>query len=220
MMKLHNTTQTYTQPLIALDLPVSLASPQTSPPPIVLPSRETDGDTGARIVRIYDPVGADLSTRVVEELLSLDAHAPGEPIHMFLYSPGGCVVSGLAIIDAIRHIESPVFTYAIGFAASMAAVILACGEKDHRYILPHSRVMIHQASGGAGGTLDNVRATLAFHNELEEESNALLAKATGRSIQEIRDASRVDNWLKATAARDFGLVDHILSHAKPATQTR
>jgi hypothetical protein len=63
-----------------------------------------------------------------------------------------------------------------------------------------------------------VRATLAFHNELEEESNALLAEATGRSIQEIRDASRIDNWLKAPAARDFGLVDHILSHAKSATK--
>jgi len=213
-MKHHNSTQT----CIAPSLPVRLVAPQTNPPPIVLPCRETEGDTGARIVRIYDPVTSDLSTRVIEELLSLDSHESGEPIHMFLYSPGGCVVSGLAIIDAMRHIESPVFTYAIGCAASMAAVILACGEKDHRYILPHSRVMIHQASGGAGGTLDNVRATLAFHNELEEESNALLAEATGRSIQEIRDASRIDNWLKAPAARDFGLVDHILSHAKSATK--
>jgi hypothetical protein len=96
-MKHHNSTQTY----IAPSLPVRLVAPQTNPPPLVLPCRETEGDTGARIVRIYDPVTSDLSTRVIEELLSLDSHESGEPIHMFLYSPGGCVVSGLAIIDAM-----------------------------------------------------------------------------------------------------------------------
>jgi ATP-dependent Clp protease protease subunit len=151
--------------------------------------------------------------RVIHELLSYESADPGVPIHMQIYSPGGNVISGLAIIDAMKHIASPVFTYAIGYAASMGAVILACGEKNHRYILPHSRVMIHQASGGAGGTMDNVRATLAFHSELEAECEAMLAEATGRNVEEIRAASRVDNWLSSTAAIEFGLVDHQLDAA-------
>jgi ATP-dependent Clp protease protease subunit len=113
----------------------------------------------------------------------------------------------------MRHITSPVFTYAIGFAASMGAVILSCGRKGNRYILPHSRVMIHQASGSVGGTMDNVRATLAFQSALESEIEILLAEATGRNVEEIRCSSRVDNWLKAPAAVEFGLVDHILSAA-------
>jgi ATP-dependent Clp protease protease subunit len=95
----------------------------------------------------------------------------------------------------------------------MAAVILACGKKDHRYILPHSRVMIHQASGSAGGTLENVRATLAYQNELENDCDEILARVTGRNIAAIREASRVDNWMRAEAARDFGLVDHLLEAA-------
>ena len=172
-----------------------------------------DGDCGSRLIYVCEPVTPALTTRVTPELLQYEAHVPGQPIHMFIYSPGGCVISGLAIIDTMQHITSPVFTYAIGFAASMGAVILACGEKDHRYILPHSRVMIHQASGAAGGTLDNVRATLAFQSALEGETEELLAKATGRTGDEIRLASRVDNWMDAKSARDFGLVDHILTAA-------
>jgi ATP-dependent Clp protease, protease subunit len=174
---------------------------------------ESGGDTGERLILICEPITPLLAMRVTTELLRYESAEPGIPIHMQLFSPGGCVVSGLAIIDTMYHITSPVFTYSVGYAASMAAVILACGEKDHRYILPHSRVMIHQASGSAGGTMDNLRATLAFQSELENDCDELLARATGREISEIRAASRVDNWMRATAARDFGLVDHLLEAA-------
>lgn len=174
---------------------------------------EPEGDCGSRIVQLQESVTPDSAGRVVLQLLQFEAEAPGQPIHMFVYSPGGCVISGLAIIDTMRHITSPIFTYAIGFAASMGAVILACGRKGNRYILPHSRVMIHQVSGSVGGTMDNVRATLAFQSALETETESLLAQTTGRNVEEIRGASRVDNWLKASAAVEFGLVDHILSAA-------
>lgn len=174
---------------------------------------EPSGDTGERLILICEPITPLLAMRVTTELLRYESAQPGAPIHMQLFSPGGCVVSGLAIIDTMHHITSRVFTYSVGYAASMAAVILACGEKDHRYILPHSRVMIHQASGSAGGTMDNLRATLAFQSELENDCDVLLARATGRDITEIRAASRVDNWMRAEAARDFGLVDHLLEAA-------
>ena len=174
---------------------------------------EPQGDSGSRLIYVCEPVTPALAIKVTTELLQYETQDPGQPIHTFIYSPGGCVISGLAMIDTMHHITSPVFTYAIGFAASMGAVILACGENDHRYILPHSRVMIHQASGAAGGTLDNVRATLAFQSALEAETDGLLAAATGRTSEEIRVASRVDNWMNAPAARDFGLVDHLLTAA-------
>jgi len=172
-------------------------------------------DPGERLIVLCEPISPSVAMRVCLDLLRYESSSPGAPIHLHLFSPGGCVVSGLAIVDTMRHLSSPVFTYSIGYAASMAAVILACGEKDHRYILPHSRVMIHQASGSVGGTLDNVRATLTFQNSLEEDCDQLLAAATGHDIQRIREASRVDNWMHAEAAREFGLVDHILaSHPK------
>lgn len=178
-----------------------------------LDMESASGDSGERLIVICEPITPALAMRVTTDLLRYEAADPGTPIHMQLFSPGGCVVSGLAIIDTMDHITSPVFTYSIGYAASMAAVILACGEKHHRYILPHSRVMIHQASGSAGGTLENVRATLAYQNELENDCDEILARVTGRDIDAIREASRVDNWMRAEAARKFGLVDHLLEAA-------
>lgn len=175
--------------------------------------KSASGDTGERLIVICQPITPDLAMQVTTELLRYEAADPGVPIHMQLYSPGGCVVSGLAIIDTMKHITSPVFTYAIGYAASMAAVILACGEKDHRYILPHSRVMIHQACGSAGGTLENVRATLAYQNELENDCDEILSAATGQDSATIREVSRVDNWMRADAALKFGIVDHLLESA-------
>ncbi len=176
-------------------------------------------DSGSRIISLCEPVGPETAIRMLRELLCYEAADPGIPIHLQIFTPGGCVVSGLAIVDAMQHISSPVFTYAIGFAASMGAVILACGEKDHRYILPHSRVMIHQASGSAGGPMDNLRATLAFQTSLEQDNDQLLSTATGRSVVEIQSASRIDNWMSAKAAVEFGLVDHILEAAlSPAHQ--
>ena len=175
--------------------------------------QDNKGDRGDRIVNICEIITPTLANRVILELLQYNASAPDEPIHMFIFSPGGCVVSGLAIVDAMEHITAPVFTYSIGFAASMGAVILAAGQKGHRYILPRSRVMIHQARGSAGGTLDNLRATLAHQIELESDIEEILARASGHTLEEIRDALKVDNWLKAQTAVDFGLVDHVLSPA-------
>ena len=193
-----------------------------SPCPVARPSMEghddthpPEGDIGERYIVISEPITPEVTMRVTHDLLRYESSQPGVPIHLQLFSPGGCVVSGLAIVDTMRHITSPIFTYSIGFAASMAAVILACGEKQHRYILPHSRVMIHQASGTVGGSLDNVRATLAYQGELENDCDTLLAAATNRDVEAIREATRVDNWMSAKAAMEFGLVDHILDTAAP-----
>ena len=172
-----------------------------------------EGDSGSRILNLTEAVNPNLAHRVVLQLLNYETEDPGKPIHLYLFSPGGCVPSGLAIIDTMQHLTSPVFTYCIGYAASMAAVILAAGRKGHRYILPRSRVMIHQASGSVGGTMDNVRATLAFQSSLENDIEQILASCTGQTVDVIRAASRVDNWMDAPSAASFGLVDHILTPA-------
>lgn len=168
------------------------------------------GDDGSRVVFLYEPVTPAVASRVVVELLQHDSVSGEIPVHIYIFSPGGCVASGLAIIDTMRHISAPVFTYAMGYAASMGAVILASGTKGHRYLLPHSRVMIHQASGSVSGNMETILATLGYQTALEAETDELLAKASGKSIEEIRSASRVDNWMKAPDAVAFGLADVIL----------
>jgi ATP-dependent Clp protease protease subunit len=169
-----------------------------------------DHDNGQRTIWLNEPVTPSAAQRVVDILLRLESAQPGVPIHLYIYSPGGCVISGLAIVSTIQHISSPVYTYAIGYAASMGAVILAAGQPDHRYILPSSFVMIHQGSGEASGTMDNLRATLAFQSKLETEVFRILRHGTGQTENDIREARRVDNWMDAEAAKSFGLVDHIL----------
>lgn len=185
---------------------------------LAMAEKEPDGDTGERMIHICETITPLLASQIILKLLSYESNSPGRPIHMYIFSPGGCVVSGLAIIDAMNHVSAPVFTYAIGYAASMGAVLLACGQAQHRYILPHSRVMIHQPNGFAGGTMDNLRSTLVFQSALESEIEILLARATGKSCDQIRDATRVDNWLDAGQSHEFGLVDHILLAAPDKLQ--
>ena len=197
-------------------------NPFVSPPNIPsAPGNEDSperGDRGDRIIHLLGSVDSKSSIAIVNQLLQYNTENPHLPVHLQIFSPGGCVVSGLAVVDTIRHIECPVFTYCIGCAASMAAVILACGARGHRYMLPRSAVMIHQPSGQIGGSIENVRSTMEFHNRLEEQTTALLAEATGKSPETIRKATRVDNWLGAGQARDFGLVDFILEEAGVTTQ--
>jgi ATP-dependent Clp protease protease subunit len=194
-------------------------NPPVSPPNIApSPSNENPSDRGDRIIHLLGSVDSQSSIAIVNKLLQYNTENPNLPIHLQIFSPGGCVVSGLAVVDTMRHVECPVFTYCIGCAASMAAVILACGTKGHRYILPRSAVMIHQPSGQIGGSIENVRSTMEFHNRLEEQTTALLAEATGKNSETIREATRVDNWLGAGQARDFGLVDFILEEAGATKQ--
>lgn len=196
-----------------MEPPVFPESGEPPTPAEAAEENEPPGDTGERIVHIGEAITPLLASQTILKLLGYESNSPGQPIHMYIFSPGGCVVSGLAIIDAMNHVSAPVFTYAIGCAASMGAVLLACGQPRHRYILPHGRVMIHQPNGFAGGTLENLRSTLVCQSALESDVEALLAGATGKTRGEIRAASRVDNWLNARKALAFGLVDHILASA-------
>lgn len=169
-----------------------------------------DHDNGQRTLWLSEPVNPAVTQRVVETLLRFESAAPGVPIHFYISSPGGCGLSGLAIISTMQHISSPVYTYAIGSACSMGAVILAAGQPNHRYILPSSFVMIHPGHHEASGTLDNLRSTCAFQSKLDAEVVHILSVATGRMEEDVRASCQVDNWMDAGTAKSFGLVDQIL----------
>ncbi len=169
-------------------------------------------DQGSRSIALATEISTESVFPLIKRLLSFNKfdHAP---IHFFISSPGGDVFSGLALVDTMLHIESPVFTYCIGLCASMAAIVLAAGEPKHRYILPHSRVMIHQGFGRAAGKMEDLKSTIGLQASLESDANRLLAAFTGKSVRAIRHASRTDKWMAAEQARCFGLLDHVLTQA-------
>lgn len=169
-------------------------------------------DRGDRVAYLTTPVTTEVVIPLIATLLSYDGRAR-QPIHLYLSSPGGDIFSGLALIDVMLHLESPVFTYCLGICASMAAIILAAGEHGHRYILPHSRVMIHQSSGQVVGKMEDLKSSIDLQASLENDTDTLLAELTNKSVRVIRKASRVDKWMTAKEARSFGIVDFLLERA-------
>lgn len=134
-----------------------------------------------------------------------------EPVDIFINSPGGSVTAGLLIYDMLQACRFPVNLYCTGEAASMAAVILAGGQKGRRFILPHSRVMIHEPliRGGMGGSATSIKRTAESILETKEITNGLLAKHTGKSVEEIDEATSFDNFMNSDEAISFGIADEI-----------
>jgi ATP-dependent Clp protease protease subunit len=159
-----------------------------------------------RIVFLGRGIDDNVSNLVVAQLLYLEAEDAEKDVILYMNSPGGSVTSGLAIYDAMQYIRCPVQTVCVGQCASMAAVLLAGGTKGKRHILPHSRVMIHQPHGGAGGTSADIEIQAKEIMKLKKRLNELLAKHTGKSLDVIeRDTDR-DYFMSAEAATRYGLV--------------
>jgi ATP-dependent Clp protease protease subunit len=164
-----------------------------------------------RIIFLGLPINSELANLLVAQLLFLESVQPEKPITLYINSPGGSVISGLAIYDTMQYVQSPVHTTCVGLAASMGAVLLSAGEKGFRSALTHSRVMIHQPSGGANGVSDDLRIMLELMFNLRKDLYEILSKHTGKSYQEIEKDSHRDNWFRAEEAKAYGLVDHVLS---------
>ena len=153
----------------------------------------------------------------IQRMLYLVTENKTADIHLYINSPGGSVSAGLALYDTIQFLECPVNTYCMGFAASMAAVLLAAGTKGKRYALPNAKIMIHQPSGQVGGQISDIEIQA---NEMMKEHarlNEILAKHCGRTVEEIETASARDNYFTATEAKEFGLVDDVLVKAVKGT---
>ena len=163
-----------------------------------------------RIVLLGGEVTDESANLIVAQLLFLQSQDAKKPINMYINSPGGSVTAGLAIYDTMQFISCPVATYCIGQAASMGAVLLTAGAKGQRYSLPNARIMIHQPWGGAEGKASDIEITAREILRLKERLNEILAKHSGRKMEEVvRDTDR-DHFMSAEEAKEWGLIDEVL----------
>ncbi|MGW0734570.1 ATP-dependent Clp protease proteolytic subunit [Streptomyces sp. NPDC002851] len=178
---------------------------------------------GQRIVFLGSQVDDISANRVCAQLLLLSAEDPRTDIALYINSPGGSISAGLAIYDTMRLIPNDVATLAMGFAASMGQFLLTVGTSGKRYALPNARIMMHQPSGGIGGTTADIAIQAENLEFTKKRTEELLAKHTGQSEETIaRDGDR-DRWFTAEQAKEYGMVDHVvesLADVRPAADRR
>jgi ATP-dependent Clp protease protease subunit len=164
-----------------------------------------------RIVFLGTPINDDVANIIIAQLLFLQADNPERDIHLYINSPGGSVSAGLAIYDTMQFLTAPVNTICMGMAASMGAFLLAAGKAGRRSALPHSRVMIHQPSGGTQGTAADIEIQAKEILFMRGKMNELMAKHTGRPLEQIeRDVER-DKFMSAEDAKAYGIIDNIVT---------
>ena len=164
-----------------------------------------------RIIFLSGPVHDGMSTLMVAQLLFLEAENPKKEISMYINSPGGVVTSGLSIYDTMQYIRPKVSTLCVGQAASMGSLLLAAGEKGMRFSLPNSRIMVHQPSGGFQGQASDIQIHAKEVLELKERLNNIYVKHCGQDYETVERALDRDNFMTAEKAKDWGLVDEIVS---------
>lgn len=163
-----------------------------------------------RIVFLGEDVNPHTANLVVAQLLYLANEDPKRDIKLYINSPGGSVYDGLAIIDTMDYIEPDVQTIGIGLQASMGAMLLACGAKGKRFVLPNARVMIHQPSSGTEGKITDQEIALKEGILLKKKLAEIFAERTGKSLKQVeRDMDR-DNWMSAQEALDYGIIDGVI----------
>ncbi len=167
-----------------------------------------------RIVFIGTPIDDHVANLVIAQLLFLQMEDAKKDVHIYINSPGGSVTAGLAIYDTMQFLTCDVTTYCLGMAASMGAVLLAAGTHGKRYALPNSDIMIHQVSGGAQGQASDVERQVEFMFKLKKRLIRILAEHTGKSIEQVGHDSDRDYYMTAGEAKEYGLVDHVVSSRK------
>ncbi len=163
-----------------------------------------------RIVFLVGPVNDQSANLVVAQLLFLESENPDKDIFLYINSPGGSVSSGMSVYDTMQFIKPDVSTLCMGMAASMGAFLLAAGAKGKRIALPHSRIMIHQPSGGSQGQATDIEIQAREILKLRELLNQILAERTGQTIEKIRSDSERDYYMSSSEAKDYGLVDQVI----------
>ena len=163
-----------------------------------------------RIIFLSDEVNDATASLVVAQLLYLEAQDPDKDISFYINSPGGSVTAGMAIYDTMNFIKCDVSTVCIGIAASMGAFLLSAGAKGKRFALPNSEIMIHQPLGGAKGQATDIKIQAELILRTRDRLNAILAKNTGKSIEDIARDTERDNYMTAEQALAYGLVDKVI----------
>ena len=165
-----------------------------------------------RIIFVNGPVHDGMSQLVVAQLLHLEAENPSKEISMYINSPGGVVTSGLSIYDTMQYIRPAVSTLVVGQAASMGSVLSVAGEKGMRFSLPNSRIMVHQPSGGYQGQATDIMIHARETQKLKDRLNEIYVTHTGQTLEAVEDALERDNFKSPEEARDWGLIDEIVSN--------
>ena len=164
-----------------------------------------------RVIFITGPINDNLSNLIVAQLLFLESENPKKDINIYINSPGGVISSGLAIYDTMQFVSPSISTLCIGQAASMGALLLCGGDKNKRFALPNSRIMIHQPLGGFQGQASDIEIHAKEILLMKKKVNEILAKHTGKSMKTIEKDTDRDNFLNANEAKDYGIVDDILT---------
>ena len=162
-----------------------------------------------RIIFLGTPINDEVANNVMAQLIFLEYENPEKDITLYINSPGGYVSAGLAIYDTMQHVRPNIATICIGNCASMAAVLLAAGTKGKRYALPHSRIMLHQPSGAATGQSTDIQITAKEIIRTKDTLAEIVAKHTGKSIDEVREKTDRDFYMGPEEAKAFGVIDEI-----------
>ncbi|MCA1802834.1 MAG: ATP-dependent Clp endopeptidase proteolytic subunit ClpP [Rhodothermaceae bacterium] len=166
-----------------------------------------------RIVIMGTPVNDSVAANIVAQMLFLESEDPEKDINLYINSPGGVVSSGLAIYDTMQYVRCNVATTCIGMAASMGAVLLTAGEKGKRAVLPNARVMIHQPLGGVQGQASDIEIEAREILRIKNSLSNILAKHTGRTLEDITRDSDRNKWMDANETKEYGLVDRVLERS-------
>lgn len=167
-----------------------------------------------RIIFLGTGIDDSVANLVIAQLLFLQSEDPDKDISIYINSPGGVVTAGLAIYDTMQFLKCDITTYCVGQAASMGAVLLAAGTKGKRFALPNARIMIHQPLGGAQGQATDIHIQAQEIMRIKQILNGILADHSSRSIEDLEKDTDRDNFMSATEAVEYGLVDEVVEHAK------
>ena len=165
-----------------------------------------------RIVFLGSEVKDSNANAICAQMLLLNAEDSGSDIYLYINSPGGSVDAGMAIYDTMNYIPNDVATVGMGLAASMGQFLLCAGSKGKRYALPHARIMMHQPSGGIGGSASDIKIQAEQSLLLKKQLTELQSVHTGQSIEQIELDSDRDRWFTPSQAKDYGFIDHVISH--------
>ncbi len=167
-----------------------------------------------RIIFLGAAVEDSNSNLICAQILLLAAEDPDKDIYLYINSPGGSVTAGMAIYDTMQYVNNDVATVAMGLAASMGQFLVSAGEAGKRYALPHARIMMHQPSGGLGGTASDIKIQAEQMLLIKKQLAELIATQTGQTLDQIEEDSDRDRWFTADQAKEYGFIDHVVRSAR------
>jgi ATP-dependent Clp protease protease subunit len=173
-----------------------------------------------RIIMLGSAIDDNVANSLVAQLLFLEAENPEKDISIYINSPGGSITAGMAIYDTMQFIKPDVQTICIGMAASMGAFLLTAGTKGKRYALPNAEVMIHQPLGGAQGQATEIEIAAKRILFLRDKLNGIMAESTGQPLEVISKDTDRDNFMTAQQAKEYGLIDHIITRSTAVTKKK